>query len=172
MMLLPVGYLRCYDTQLPEPPASKKASKPRSGCPSPASKDRLGPSAAWHTTRSAHPSPLTLGYGTKFSHQGTAGFSPWFHLPGFHFGYPFLTHSHFNLKVKGLKTLITRMSRSRRRTEKLPKSEFLIQRKRHSRASATMQQATTRCLKLRVRMLSTSVADLVCHKFVMASVQI
>ena len=25
---------------------------------------------------------------------GTTGFSPWFHLPGFHFGYPFLTHSH------------------------------------------------------------------------------
>ena len=23
------------------------------------------------------------GYGSKFNHQGTAGFSPWFHLPGF-----------------------------------------------------------------------------------------
>ena len=31
--------------------------------------------------------------GSKFNHQGTTGFSSWFHLPGFHFGYPFLTHS-------------------------------------------------------------------------------
>ena len=28
-------------------------------------------------------------------HGGTAGFSPCFHLPGFHVGYIFLTHSHF-----------------------------------------------------------------------------
>ena len=26
--------------------------------------------------------------------QGTPGFNPGFHLPVFHFGYPFLTHSH------------------------------------------------------------------------------
>ena len=32
-------------------------------------------------------------------HQGTAGFSPFSHLPGFHFGYLFLTHSHLS-KVK------------------------------------------------------------------------
>ena len=36
-----------------------------------------------------------LGYGSKQNHQGTAGFSLWFHLPGFHFRYAFLTHSHF-----------------------------------------------------------------------------
>ena len=36
---------------------------------------------------------LTGGYGSKLNHQGTAGFSPCFHLPGFHFGYIFLTHS-------------------------------------------------------------------------------
>ena len=29
----------------------------------------------------------------KLSHQGTTGFSPWFHLPGFHFGHQFLTHT-------------------------------------------------------------------------------
>ena len=29
--------------------------------------------------------------GSKLNHQGTTGFSPWFHLPGFHFGYLFLT---------------------------------------------------------------------------------
>ena len=29
--------------------------------------------------------------------EGPAGFSPWFHLPGFHFGYLFLTHSHLNM---------------------------------------------------------------------------
>ena len=34
-----------------------------------------------------------LGYGSKLRHQ-TAGFSPCFHLPGFHLGYLFLTHSH------------------------------------------------------------------------------
>ena len=33
------------------------------------------------------------GYGSKLN-QGTAGFSPWLHLPGFHFGHLFLTHSH------------------------------------------------------------------------------
>ena len=30
----------------------------------------------------------------KLKHQGTAGFSHWFHLLGFQNGYPFLTHSH------------------------------------------------------------------------------
>ena len=34
------------------------------------------------------------GYGSKLNHQGTAGFSPCYHLPGFHFGYTFLTQSH------------------------------------------------------------------------------
>ena len=33
------------------------------------------------------------GYGSKFFHQGTAGFSPCFHLPEFHVGYQLLTHS-------------------------------------------------------------------------------
>ena len=33
------------------------------------------------------------GYGSKFIHQGSAGFSLWFHLPRFHFGHLFLTHS-------------------------------------------------------------------------------
>ena len=36
------------------------------------------------------------GCGSKYNHQGTADFSLWFHLPGFHFGYAFLTHSHMN----------------------------------------------------------------------------
>ena len=34
------------------------------------------------------------GYGSKLNQQGTAGFSHCFHLPGFHFRYLFLTHSH------------------------------------------------------------------------------
>ena len=41
------------------------------------------------------------GYGSKLSHQGTAGFSQCLHLPGFHFGYLFSTHGHlmqFNLR--------------------------------------------------------------------------
>ena len=35
-----------------------------------------------------------LSSGTKLSHQRTAGFSPMFFSEGFHFGCPFLTHSH------------------------------------------------------------------------------
>ena len=31
---------------------------------------------------------------SKLSHEGTAGCSAWFHLAGFHFGHPFLTHTH------------------------------------------------------------------------------
>ena len=37
----------------------------------------------------------TFGYGSKLNHQGTAGFSLWFHLPGLHFGYAVLTHNQF-----------------------------------------------------------------------------
>ena len=38
--------------------------------------------------------PGKHGYGSKLNHQGTAGFSCWFHLPGLHFGVTlFLTHS-------------------------------------------------------------------------------
>ena len=35
------------------------------------------------------------GCGSKLNHQGTAGFSPSFHLPGFHFGYICLTEPVF-----------------------------------------------------------------------------
>ena len=35
--------------------------------------------------------PAASGYGSKSSHQ-TTGFSRCFHLPGYHFGYLFLTH--------------------------------------------------------------------------------
>ena len=38
---------------------------------------------------------LEIGVGQNLTTRNrTAGFSPWFHLPGFHLGYPFLTHSH------------------------------------------------------------------------------
>ena len=33
------------------------------------------------------------GYGSKLNHQGTAGLSPCFHLPGFYIGCLFLTHT-------------------------------------------------------------------------------
>ena len=36
---------------------------------------------------------LVVGMGQILNHQGTAGFSPCFHLPGFRFGYLFSTHS-------------------------------------------------------------------------------
>ena len=35
---------------------------------------------------------------SKLNHQGTAGFSPCFHLPGFHFERLFVTHSTFRPK--------------------------------------------------------------------------
>ena len=38
------------------------------------------------------------GYGSKLNHPATAGFSPWFHLPGLHLGYLFLSHSHMKGK--------------------------------------------------------------------------
>ena len=41
-----------------------------------------------------------FGYGSKLSHQGTAGCSPSFHLPGPHLGYLFLTHSHYSQQVE------------------------------------------------------------------------
>ena len=37
---------------------------------------------------------VSTWYGSKLNQQGTAGFGPCFYLPGFHFGYIFLTHSH------------------------------------------------------------------------------
>ena len=44
--------------------------------------------------------PCPNGCGSKLSHQGTAGSCLWFHLPGFHFGHLFLTHSHVGLSQK------------------------------------------------------------------------
>ena len=39
--------------------------------------------------------PVNMGMGqNKTTRNGTAGFSLWFHLPGFHLGCLFLTHSH------------------------------------------------------------------------------
>ena len=49
-----------------------------------------------------------FGGGSKLNQLGTTGFSPWFHLPGFHFGYPFSTHSH--LKCAACQDSIPRMS--------------------------------------------------------------
>ena len=37
------------------------------------------------------------GYESKLNHQGTAGFSLCFDLPGFYFGYLFLTHTHMGI---------------------------------------------------------------------------
>ena len=48
-----------------------------------------------HLSPSQSPSGLgPSGYGSKLNHQGIAGFGPCTHLPGCHFGYPFLTHTH------------------------------------------------------------------------------
>ena len=67
-----------------------------------------------------------FGYWSKLNHQGTAGFCPWFHLPGLHLGYLFLTHSHLNT-VEGGQT--------RRRQQYVSRlSGFLIpgRKKKHS----------------------------------------
>ena len=40
----------------------------------------------------------TFWHESKFSHKGTAGFSPHFHLPGFHVGYQFLTLTLFLIR--------------------------------------------------------------------------
>ena len=45
----------------------------------------------WWSTREL--ALYSRGYGSKVNHQGTADFGPCFHLPGFHLGYLFLTHS-------------------------------------------------------------------------------
>ena len=44
------------------------------------------------TQMEVHQAPNGCVCVSKLNHQGTAGFSPWFHLPGFHVGYPSLTH--------------------------------------------------------------------------------
>ena len=57
------------------------------------------------------PEPVAEGqaiqYGSRVNQQGTAGFSPWFHLPVFHFGYPFLTHIHFGASASFMTTLVS-----------------------------------------------------------------
>ena len=52
----------------------------------------LGLQGPWKDCTSRQHMQSTNGYGSKLNHQGTAGCSRRFHLPGFHFGCPFLTH--------------------------------------------------------------------------------
>ena len=58
----------------------------RGGCPVGTPRNRRAPNqqiALW-----------LFGCGSKFTRRGYAGFGPCFHLPGFHFGTGFLSHSH------------------------------------------------------------------------------
>ena len=48
----------------------------------------------------------TVGCGSKLNHQKNAYFSHGFHLPGFHFGYPILTHSHFGPNLSIFRSLV------------------------------------------------------------------
>ena len=48
------------------------------------------------TSAQAHES---YGYGSKLNHLELEGFSADSHLPGFHFGYLLLTHSHISICV-------------------------------------------------------------------------
>ena len=51
-------------------------------------------STRWPWGVAGHPTrPAGHGHGSKLNHQGTAGFSPCFHLPGFRFGFTFWTHT-------------------------------------------------------------------------------
>ena len=56
--------------------------------------------AAWLEGKPEGSPPF--GRGSKLNHQGTTGFGPCCHLSGFHFGYLFLTHSHFRATYLGL----------------------------------------------------------------------
>ena len=42
----------------------------------------------------------SFGYGLKLKHQGTAGFSPWFHVLGFQNGYPICDPQPFGMGSK------------------------------------------------------------------------
>ena len=73
--------------------AQKEAEPPRSGAPrssrgsSPWRRRAPARSATPETKGSATEGREKHGHGSKFNYQGTAGVSPWFHLPGFYFGY-------------------------------------------------------------------------------------
>ena len=54
----------------------------------------LRSAAGSHGARRRLKSP-PVGYGSKLNHQGTVGFCLCFHLPGFYFGYLFLTQTLF-----------------------------------------------------------------------------
>ena len=47
--------------------------------------------------KSGCPESRKYGYGSKYTHQGTAGFSLWLHLSGFHFGYAFFDPQPYDL---------------------------------------------------------------------------
>ena len=55
----------------------------------------LSTSAACKHSRRPDQTTKPLGCGSILNHQGTADVSPCFHIPGFHFGYLLLNHSHF-----------------------------------------------------------------------------
>ena len=58
-----------------------------------------------------------FGCGSKLSHQGTADFGPCCHLPGFHFGYLFLTHVDMGSMVTAPLSLARRSSAVASRSE-------------------------------------------------------
>ena len=45
------------------------------------------PRKTWYFSPNGKRYPWSFGYGSKLSHQGTTGFRPCFHLPGFHLRY-------------------------------------------------------------------------------------
>ena len=54
-----------------------------------------------HEVPTDHRTTICLyGRGSKLTGRGYAGFGPCFHLPGFHFGTGFLSHSHMDVSSK------------------------------------------------------------------------
>ena len=74
------------------------------------------------------------GYGSKLHHQGTAGFGPCFHLPGFHFGNLFLTHSPVEKGCFCLKRLRSRTPHRRFCFGKLPSQRVAQADRDHAKA--------------------------------------
>ena len=73
----------------PGPPAAWGPGQCKSFDPWRPPEESFGRRGTFPTEHRCH-----MGMGQKNNPRKTAGFSPCVHLPGFHFGYLFLTHSH------------------------------------------------------------------------------
>ena len=80
-----------------QPPEADGCSSHRTSRPPAVVESRLAGlerSYVRHPGGLSHATGPRAGCGSKLNHHGPTGFQPFFHVPGFHFGYIFLTHSH------------------------------------------------------------------------------